>query len=223
MGGIPTYTLSLVSPADAFDRFEDFEAAGPRDPGRRIAITPQILAREAQLAAERERRNLSQAQAWPEKAQLSEDNLRTIPLRSAAPGRVAGTRKIAVTGVKLPTCEKCGRVRHKGAVTKCCRACRRLDPPRSVAKICSKPKRERHPCAKGCGRLLRAGRDASCICCCCDKNYRQGRQKEYRKAYCRRRDERENKRCGECGELLRYRSTSGFCRKHLPAALFAKA
>jgi hypothetical protein len=301
-GGFQSHRLTvdqadaLLHARDAFGGFEDFDQSTPGDPGRRIAITPQILAREAALMAERERLAVTPAMEWRQKVQLNEDNLRTVPIRAARPGRVASTQRIALpqkrrvrhsgkfcesadcsrdlsyetlgnlcrtcrklkTAAGRPTCGECGKeLRGKRPVT-VCRPCRRLisadaaaarilaadgvrpcstgcgrelriDNKGGLCWVCSPLARaaaekaagahklQRFACEKGCGRLRRGGRGPGLCVKCKAKSRKVKLTTEQRRKYQCTRNQRENRRCGDCGVLIKHTSVTGYCRAHAPA------
>ena len=59
-----------------FGRWERFEAASAHGPVRPIALTPEIIAADAE---ERAKREALQASAWRARLQLSEKNLQRKP------------------------------------------------------------------------------------------------------------------------------------------------
>jgi hypothetical protein len=96
-----TFHRSAAQPSEgaepnAFEGWAEFEAEYPPAPCRSIEITPEILAEDAAKQAARD----IPIEAWPIKAQLSEDNLRTVK-RKQQPGRQAEERRFVVAGPKV--------------------------------------------------------------------------------------------------------------------------
>jgi hypothetical protein len=70
-------------------------------------------------------------------------------------------------------------------------------------------------CDGGCGRLLRRGRtEGTCGRCGDVRRSSPSRQAQYRA----RRTARTNRRCSECGVLIKWDAKTGLCGKHAPMA-----
>lgn len=111
-----------AAPVDAFEGWESFDKEYPAQPCRTIAITPEILAEEAAKEAARE----IPTEAWPIKAELSEDNLRLVKRKLPAGRREAprGSARIAFVLPPKKRCEACKGEMGGNAKYPNCKACR---------------------------------------------------------------------------------------------------
>lgn len=135
----PEFEGVLPGSRDAFSGFEDFDAAQALSHCITIPVTAAVRAADAAKRAERERLNVSPAQAWRDKVKLDRANLRTLTPAKASPGRVPDARKFVAssqsTGRAMRSCARgCGKLLEARSKHTVCVACR---PHKGKVKPCA--------------------------------------------------------------------------------------